>query len=146
MLVKVGRAGEAKSNKMTAVKVRKEKRSNGASGRMAGSPFVESEDSVCRFLAFLHVLLIVDAKSYRGSKRPIRPLLAWFTLRNIFQYLGPGNCAQLLKLMLLFHLLLGSFDDHPLAGTHRPIAVEGTHNLHPSLCDLVSWGIAPENS
>lgn len=36
--------------------------------RPHASPFVESEDSGCRSLAFLHVLFIVDAKNYRGSE------------------------------------------------------------------------------
>ena len=67
--------------------------------RPHASPFVESEDSVCRSLALLHVLFIVYAKNYRGSEPPAKVSTGMVHLKNNFQYLGSGNCSQLLKLL-----------------------------------------------
>ena len=85
MLVKVG--SSRRSEKQQDDSSQECGKKNEAMGRVRewhGSPFVESEDSVCRSLAFLHVLFIVDAKNDCASKRRIRSLQAWFTLRTIF--------------------------------------------------------------
>ena len=136
---------------MTAVKVRKEKRSNEASERMAGI-------TICRERRFCSAIPCIPARPpYRRCKERLRfgapdqASAGMVHLKNHFQYLGPGNCSQLLKLMLFCNfatsfcrvltITLLRAPTSRLLWKARPIS-----SSHPSLCDLVSWGIAPENS
>jgi len=98
-----------------------------------GAPSVESEDFVCRSLAFLHVLVIVDAKNDCASERRIMtrndadfPLPSeTFSIATIKLY-ALKNCSELIVLqissMATSRMCVPSLDKHPtaLSGDYQP--------------------------
>jgi hypothetical protein len=106
MLVKVGPSRRSEKQQDDSSQSAERKRSNGASGRVAGS-------TICRERRFCLPIPCIPARPlYRRCKELSRFEAAdkvstgTVHLKNNFQHLGSGNCSQLLKLMLLCNIRL----------------------------------------